>query len=115
LVVSVILFLTDWAMVMLASVYINIKMLQSTSQSQYKAGKTASDASTFQPVPLLFRLLGLVPFKKVDLVFLTFIIILIYISFSLSILVFLLTYLLKDPFKFNEDLSIKSLQSSTDQ
>ncbi|XP_078157224.1 DNA/RNA helicase protein isoform X3 [Carex rostrata] len=49
---------------MIASVYINIKMLQPTNQPQYKAGKNASEESTFHPVPSLFRLLGLVPFKK---------------------------------------------------
>lgn len=62
---------------MIASVYINIKMLQPTNQPQYKAGKNASEESTFHPVPSLFRLLGLVPFKKVDIAFLTLLISLI--------------------------------------
>ncbi|KAJ4817502.1 hypothetical protein LUZ62_030068 [Rhynchospora pubera] len=46
------------------SVYINIKILQSTHQSQYKAAKAASEESTLHPFPALFRLLSLVPFKK---------------------------------------------------
>nr|CAB3446745.1 unnamed protein product [Digitaria exilis] len=46
------------------SVYINISMFRDQKQSSPKAARVAPEDSTFYPLPALFKLIGLAPFKK---------------------------------------------------
>lgn len=48
------------------SVYINSSMLQKTHQTSVKVPTNSIDETSIQPLPTLFRLLGLVPFKKAE-------------------------------------------------
>ncbi|KAJ3675073.1 hypothetical protein LUZ60_004115 [Juncus effusus] len=48
------------------SVHINVKMLQSAKQASFKTTGASTEEVTFHPLPALFRLLGLVPFKKAE-------------------------------------------------
>ncbi|KAI3523337.1 hypothetical protein L1887_01398 [Cichorium endivia] len=48
------------------SVYINSSMLQKTHQTSVKVPTSSIDETSIQPLPTLFRLLGLVPFKKAE-------------------------------------------------
>ncbi|KAI3679436.1 hypothetical protein L2E82_51347 [Cichorium intybus] len=48
------------------SVYINNSMLQKTHQTSVKVPTSSIDETSIQPLPTLFRLLGLVPFKKAE-------------------------------------------------
>lgn len=45
--------------------YINILMLRKHAQTSVKPAGIASEESTIHPLPTLFGLLGLTPFKKV--------------------------------------------------
>lgn len=47
------------------SVYINSSMFRKHHQTSVKPTRPASEESTVHPLPNLFRLLGLTPFKKV--------------------------------------------------
>lgn len=47
-----------------ASVYINSSMFRDQKQSLPKAARVATDDSTFHPLPALFKVIGLAPFKK---------------------------------------------------
>ncbi|KAF8693285.1 hypothetical protein HU200_038669 [Digitaria exilis] len=46
------------------SVYINISMFRDQKQSSPNAARVAPEDSTFYPLPALFKLIGLAPFKK---------------------------------------------------
>ncbi|KAL6899143.1 hypothetical protein ACP4OV_005801 [Aristida adscensionis] len=46
------------------SVYINSSMFRDQKQSSPKVARIANEDSTFQPLPSLFKLIGLAPFKK---------------------------------------------------
>ncbi|CAH1452492.1 unnamed protein product [Lactuca virosa] len=48
------------------SVYINSSMLHKSHQTSVKVPTTSVDETSIQPLPTLFRLLGLVPFKKAE-------------------------------------------------
>lgn len=47
------------------SVYINSSMFHKYKQTSFKAASNCYDESIVHPLPSLFRLLGLTPFKKV--------------------------------------------------
>lgn len=47
------------------SVYINSSILHKSHQTSVKVPTSSVDETSIQPLPTLFRLLGLVPFKKV--------------------------------------------------
>ncbi|MBA0728763.1 hypothetical protein Golax_001639, partial [Gossypium laxum] len=49
------------------SVYINSSMLHKYQQTSLKAASNCNDESIVHPLPSLFRLLGLTPFKKAEL------------------------------------------------
>ncbi|XP_021278351.1 DNA repair protein RAD5A isoform X2 [Herrania umbratica] len=49
------------------SVYINSSMLHKYQQTSLKAASTSTEESVVHPLPNLFRLLGLTPFKKAEL------------------------------------------------
>ncbi|XP_010424229.2 PREDICTED: putative SWI/SNF-related matrix-associated actin-dependent regulator of chromatin subfamily A member 3-like 2 [Camelina sativa] len=48
------------------SVYINSSMFQKHSATSFKAASNTAEESMFHPLPNLFRLLGLIPFKKAE-------------------------------------------------
>ncbi|XP_051143259.1 DNA repair protein RAD5A isoform X2 [Andrographis paniculata] len=48
------------------SVYINGSMFQNQHQNSLKVASSSSDESTVYPLPTLFKLLGLTPFKKAE-------------------------------------------------
>lgn len=47
------------------SVYINSSILHKSHQTSVKVPTSSNDEASIQPIPTLFRLLGLIPFKKV--------------------------------------------------
>lgn len=49
------------------SVYINSSMFRKHHQTSVKHSRPASEESTVHPLPSLFRLLGLTPFKKAEI------------------------------------------------
>ncbi|XP_007015969.2 PREDICTED: putative SWI/SNF-related matrix-associated actin-dependent regulator of chromatin subfamily A member 3-like 2 isoform X2 [Theobroma cacao] len=49
------------------SVYINSSMFHKYQQTSLKAASNSTEESVFHPLPNLFRLLGLTPFKKAEL------------------------------------------------
>ncbi|XP_020110775.1 putative SWI/SNF-related matrix-associated actin-dependent regulator of chromatin subfamily A member 3-like 2 isoform X2 [Ananas comosus] len=55
------------SIVLSVSVYINILMLRKHAQTSVKPAGIASEESTIHPLPTLFGLLGLTPFKKAEL------------------------------------------------
>ncbi|XP_010493369.1 PREDICTED: putative SWI/SNF-related matrix-associated actin-dependent regulator of chromatin subfamily A member 3-like 2 isoform X3 [Camelina sativa] len=48
------------------SVYINSSMFHKHSATSFKAASNTAEESMFHPLPNLFRLLGLIPFKKAE-------------------------------------------------
>jgi DNA repair protein RAD5 len=48
------------------SVYINSSMFQKHSATSFKTASNTAEESMFHPLPNLFRLLGLIPFKKAE-------------------------------------------------
>ncbi|KAG2674516.1 hypothetical protein I3843_13G125200 [Carya illinoinensis] len=48
------------------SVYINSSMFRKHHQTSFKAASDAAEGSVIHPLPTLFRLLGLAPFKQAD-------------------------------------------------
>ncbi|XP_057956384.1 DNA repair protein RAD5A [Malania oleifera] len=48
------------------SVYINSSMFRKHHQTSFKAASNSTEESVVHPLPTLFRLLGLVPFKKAE-------------------------------------------------
>ncbi|XP_076946038.1 DNA repair protein RAD5A-like [Bidens hawaiensis] len=48
------------------SVYINSSILHKSLQTSVKVPNTSNDETSIHPIPTLFRLLGLVPFKKAE-------------------------------------------------
>ncbi|KAI7729746.1 hypothetical protein M8C21_026125 [Ambrosia artemisiifolia] len=48
------------------SVYINSSILHKSHQTSLKVPNTSTDETSIHPLPTLFRLLGLVPFKKAE-------------------------------------------------
>ncbi|XP_020581441.1 putative SWI/SNF-related matrix-associated actin-dependent regulator of chromatin subfamily A member 3-like 2 [Phalaenopsis equestris] len=53
--------------VLSVSVYIKISMLRKCHQTPLKVANSGTDESTIHPLPALFKLLGLTPFKKAEL------------------------------------------------
>ncbi|WRX32263.1 SNF2 [Theobroma cacao] len=51
----------------IVSVYINSSMFHKYQQTSLKAASNSTEESVFHPLPNLFRLLGLTPFKKAEL------------------------------------------------
>lgn len=47
------------------SVYINSSMFRKQHQTSLKAASNSAEESVVQPLPTLFHLLGMIPFKKV--------------------------------------------------
>ncbi|KAK4441254.1 DNA repair protein A [Sesamum alatum] len=52
--------------VLAISVYINSSMFQKSHRTSLKASSNSADESIVHPLPTLFKLLGLVPFKKAE-------------------------------------------------
>lgn len=48
------------------SIYINSSMFQKSQQMPLKASSNSTEASIVHPLPTLFKLLGLIPFKKAE-------------------------------------------------
>ncbi|KAJ0941256.1 putative DNA helicase chromatin remodeling SNF2 family [Helianthus annuus] len=48
------------------SVYINSSILHKSHQTSFKVPNSSTDETSIHPLPTLFRLLGLVPFKKAE-------------------------------------------------
>ncbi|KAL9994039.1 hypothetical protein Hdeb2414_s0022g00615481 [Helianthus debilis subsp. tardiflorus] len=48
------------------SVYINSSILHKSHQTSLKVPNSSTDETSMHPLPTLFRLLGLVPFKKAE-------------------------------------------------
>ncbi|CAH2072145.1 unnamed protein product [Thlaspi arvense] len=54
------------SIILSVSVYINSSMFQKHSATSLKAATNTAEESMFHPLPNLFRLLGLIPFKKAE-------------------------------------------------
>ena len=69
-----------------SSVYLNSSMFRKHHQTSLKAASNAAEESVVHPLPNLFRLLGLIPSKKVIICYFTcFIFLLKVYSFNLII------------------------------